>query len=67
MALDERILAYFYLAPIESGGRVVAVVYGDDLPGDSRPGDTSALKVALHDAGLALDGALAEAEGDLAG
>lgn len=72
MALGDRAPAHFYLAPIESGGRVVAVIYGDDLPGESGPNDTSALEVVLHHAGLALDRAaleraLAEAESDLAG
>jgi len=58
-----------YVAPIESGDRVVALLYADNLPGDSPIGDSSALEVVLHEAGLALDRAvleraLAEAERD---
>ena len=57
-----------YVAPIESGDRVVGVLYGDNLPADAPIGDTSALEVVLHEAGLALDRAvleraLAEADG----
>lgn len=57
-----------YVAPIESGERVVALLYADNLPGDEAIGDTSALEVLLHEAGLALERAvleraLAEAEG----
>jgi hypothetical protein len=57
-----------YVAPIESGERVVALLYADNLPGDDPIGDTSALEVVLHEAGLALERAvleraLAEAEG----
>jgi hypothetical protein len=57
-----------YVAPIESGERVVALLYADNLPGGDPIGDTSALEVVLHEAGLALDRAvleraLAEAEG----
>jgi len=49
-----------YVAPIESCDEVVALLYGDNLP-DRRPiGDTSALEVVLHEAGLALDRALLE-------
>jgi hypothetical protein len=43
-----------YLAPIESGGRVVAVLYADNLPTRRPLPDTSALEVVLHEAGLAL-------------
>ncbi len=49
-----------YVAPIESGDRVVAVLYGDNLPGGAPIGDTSALEVVLHEAGLALDRAVLE-------
>jgi len=57
-----------FVAPIESGERVVALLYADNLPGGERIGDTSALEVVLHEAGLALERAvleraLAEAEG----
>jgi hypothetical protein len=49
-----------YLAPIESGEHVVALLYADNLPGGEPIGDTSALEVALHEAGLALDRAWLE-------
>jgi hypothetical protein len=57
-----------YVAPIESGEQVIALLYADNLPGDEPIGDTSALEVVLHEAGLALDRAwleraLEEAEG----
>jgi hypothetical protein len=39
---------------------VVAILYGDDLPGGAGPCDTSALEVVLHHAGLALDRAVLE-------
>jgi hypothetical protein len=49
-----------YLAPIESGGEVVALLYADNLPGREPIGDTSTLEVVLHQAGLALDRAVLE-------
>jgi hypothetical protein len=57
-----------YVAPIESSERVVALLYADNLPAGEPIGDTSALEIVLHEAGLALDRAvleraLAEAEG----
>jgi hypothetical protein len=57
-----------YVAPIESGERVIALLYADNLPGGEPLGDTAALEVLLHEAGMALDRAvleraLAEAEG----
>lgn len=49
-----------YAAPIESAGCVVAVLYADNLP-DVRPmGDTTAIEIVLHEAGLALDRAVLE-------
>jgi hypothetical protein len=66
--LGNTIPSEAYVAPIESGERVVALLYGDNLPGGEPIGDTSALEVVLHEAGLALERAvleraLAEAEG----
>jgi hypothetical protein len=58
--LGDRPPAEAYVAPIESGGQVVAVLYADNLPGDAPLGDTSALEVVLHHAGLALDRAALE-------
>jgi hypothetical protein len=57
-----------YVAPLESGDRIVALLYADNLPDGRALGDTQALEVVLHEAGLALDRAslerqLAEAEG----
>jgi hypothetical protein len=67
-ALGARPPREAYLAPIESGDRVVAVLYADQLPGEEPIGDTSALEIVLHEAGLAVDRAvleraLAESEG----
>jgi hypothetical protein len=47
-----------YVAPIESGERVVALLYADNLPGDALLGDSGALEVVLHEAGLVLDRAV---------
>jgi hypothetical protein len=57
-----------YLAPIESSGEIVALLYGDNLPSRAPLGDSEALEVVLQHAGLALERAvleraLAEAEG----
>ena len=49
-----------YVAPIESGGRVVALLYADRLPSVEPVGDTTILEIALHEAGLALERALLE-------
>jgi hypothetical protein len=47
-----------YVAPILSGGRVVALLYADNLPGAEPMGDMSVIEIALHEAGLALERAL---------
>lgn len=49
-----------YVAPIESGGEVVALLYADNLPGGAPLGDCSAVEIVLHEAGLALDRAVLE-------
>jgi hypothetical protein len=49
-----------YLAPIESSGQVVAVLYADNLPSQAPLGDTEALEVVLQHAGLALERAVLE-------
>lgn len=49
-----------FLGPIISEGRVVAILYGDNLP-DYRPvGNTEALEIFLSQAGLAMEKALLE-------
>jgi hypothetical protein len=58
--LGDRVPAQAYLAPIESTGQVIALLYADNLPEDGPLGDTSALEVVLHHAGLALDRAALE-------
>jgi hypothetical protein len=49
-----------YLGPIESGGSVIAMLYGDQGETGSPLPDTSGLEVVLHHAGLALDRAALE-------
>jgi len=56
--LGDREPAQAYIAPIVSGGRVVALLYADNLPGTEPIGDTSVIEIALHEAGLALERAL---------
>jgi hypothetical protein len=58
--LGRKVPSQAYLAPIESGDRVVALLYADNLPADTPLGDTSALEVVIHEAGLALDRAVLE-------
>ncbi|MCX5740039.1 MAG: hypothetical protein NTZ61_16385, partial [Proteobacteria bacterium] len=49
-----------YLAPIESSGEVAALLYADNAATLRPLGDTNALEVLLHEAGLALDRAVLE-------
>jgi hypothetical protein len=56
--IGDREPAQAYVAPILSGGRVVAILYADNLPGVEPMGDTSVIEIALHEAGLALERAL---------
>jgi hypothetical protein len=49
-----------FVAPIESGGRVAALLYGDNLPENGSIGDTTVLAIVLHEAGLALERAVLE-------
>jgi hypothetical protein len=58
--LGTDVPAEAYVAPIESGGRVAALLYADNLPGEAPIADTTALEIVLHEAGLALDRALLE-------
>ena len=56
--IGDREPAQAYVAPILSGGRVVALLYADNLPGAEPAGDTSVIEITLHEAGLALERAL---------
>jgi hypothetical protein len=49
-----------YVASIESGGEVVALLYADNLRSRRPLGDTQELEVVLHHAGLALERAMLE-------
>jgi hypothetical protein len=49
-----------YVAPIESGEQVAALLYGDNAASGRALGDTSAIEVIVHEAGLALDRAVLE-------
>ncbi len=49
-----------FIGPLLSEGRVVAVLYGDNLPEQKRIGDTEALEIFLSQAGLAMEKALLE-------
>jgi len=55
LRIGDREPAQAYVAPILSGGRVVALLYADNLPGAEPVEDTSVLEIALHEAGLALE------------
>ena len=44
-----------FVAPIESGDRVVALLYADNLPADAPLHNTRAVERLLQEAGLALD------------
>ncbi len=47
-----------FLGPVISEGKVVAVLYGDNLPEKAPIGDTDALEIFLSQAGLAMEKAL---------
>lgn len=49
-----------FLGPVISEGRVVAVLYGDNLPEKKGIGDTESLEIFLSQAGLAMEKALLE-------
>ncbi|HKJ87072.1 MAG TPA: response regulator, partial [Gammaproteobacteria bacterium] len=49
-----------FLGPILSEGKVVAILYGDNLPEEKAIGDTETLEIFLSQAGLAMEKALLE-------
>jgi len=49
-----------FIGPLISEGRVVAVLYGDNLPEQKPIGDTESLEIFLSQAGLAMEKALLE-------
>ncbi|MGK2905678.1 MAG: DUF4388 domain-containing protein [Desulfuromonadales bacterium] len=49
-----------FVGPLISEGRVVAVLYGDNLPDEKPIGDTESLEIFLSQAGLAMERALLE-------
>lgn len=56
--LGNAVATEAYVGPIQSGGRVVALVYADQLPREAMIGDVRALGAVLREAGTALDRAL---------
>jgi hypothetical protein len=60
LRIGRQIPTESYVAPITSGGRVVALLYTDNVPAEKPIGDTTILEIALHEAGLALERALLE-------
>jgi hypothetical protein len=61
--LGNAVPAQAYVGPIQSGGRVVALLYADQLPRETVIGDVRALGAVLREAGAALDRALQRAAG----
>jgi CheY-like chemotaxis protein len=59
-ALGGDVPEEIFLGPIFSEGRVVAILYGDNLPDHSRVNNTEALEIFLSQAGLAMEKALWE-------
>ncbi|MFA5515859.1 MAG: hypothetical protein WDA20_06175, partial [Desulfuromonadales bacterium] len=49
-----------FLGPLVSEGKIVAILYGDNLPDKKSIGDTEALEIFLSQAGLAMEKALLE-------
>lgn len=47
-----------FLGPIVSEGKVVALLYGDNLPEKAQIGDTTSLEIFLSQAGMAMERAL---------
>jgi len=49
-----------FVAPIIAGGKIPALIYGDNAPEDKEIGDTESLEIFLAQAGLAMEKALLE-------
>jgi len=49
-----------FLGPIISEGKVVAIIYGDNLPRQAPVGDTESFEIFLSQAGMAMERALQE-------
>ncbi|HET6419578.1 MAG TPA: response regulator [Geobacteraceae bacterium] len=56
--LGEGVPGEFFLGPIISEGKVVALLYGDNLPENESIGDTDSLEIFLSQAGMAMEKAL---------
>jgi len=61
--LGEAVPSQACLSPVISGGQVVAILYGDDLPDDGPVTACAALETALAQAGRVLQEAMAERAG----
>ncbi len=49
-----------FVAPIITGGKIAALIYGDNVPEEKEIGDTESLEIFLAQAGLAMEKALLE-------
>lgn len=49
-----------FVSPIIAGGKIAAILYGDNVPEDKEIGDTESLEIFLAQAGLAMEKALLE-------
>ncbi len=58
--LGGRMPREVFVAPIIAGGKIAAILYGDNAPEDKEIGDTESLEIFLAQAGLAMEKALLE-------
>lgn len=58
--LGSGVATEIFLGPIISEGKVVAILYGDNVPDKRAIGDTESLEIFLSQAGLAMEKALLE-------
>jgi CheY-like chemotaxis protein len=54
--------AEIFVGPIVSEGKVVALLYGDNLPGEMPIGDTDSLEIFLSQAGVAMEKAFLQSK-----